>query len=178
MKKFDGYEPFVLWFTGLSGAGKSTLADKVFEILESRQVPVEKLDGDTLRGIFKATGFTKEARDEHIRRVGFMASLLEKHGVIVVASFISPYRDTRAQVRGMCRRFIEIYVNASIEECENRDIKGLYKKARAGQISNFTGLDDPYQPPENPDIIVNTDNQTVEESVSLIMDFIGQYIKG
>jgi len=167
---------FVLWLTGLSGAGKSTLADRIYEFINKKGLSAEKLDGDILRGLFPSTGFTRAQRDEHIKRVGFMASILEKHGVIVVASFISPYRQARRFVRDLCSNFIEVYVQAPLEVCEKRDVKGLYTRARAGQIKNFTGLDDPYEEPQNPEIIVNTDEQKVDESISVIIDFIGKYL--
>lgn len=167
---------FVLWLTGLSGSGKTTLANRIYEFIEKRGLSVEKLDGDILRGLFPSTGFTRAQRDEHIKRVGFMASILEKHGVIVVASFISPYRQARRLVRDMCSNFIEVYVQAPLDVCEKRDVKGLYTRARAGQIKNFTGLDDPYEEPQNPELIINTDEQTVDESVSVIIDFIGKYL--
>ncbi len=167
---------FVLWFTGLSGAGKSTLADEVYDYISKDGLRTEKLDGDVLRGYFPATGFSKKDRDEHIKRVGFMASRLEKHGVIVVASFISPYRETRGIVRDMCDNFIEVFVSASLAECERRDVKGLYKRARAGEITNFTGIDDPYEAPENPDIFVDTENQNLEESAATVLEHIRQYL--
>jgi len=167
---------FVLWFTGLSGSGKSTLADKIYGRLSCDGRRVEKLDGDIMRGLFPSTGFTKQDRDEHIKRIGFVASLLERNGVIVIASFISPYRDTRRFVRNMCGNFIEVFVSASLDECEKRDVKGLYKKARAGQIENLTGINDPYEEPENAEIVVNTDSQTVENSVDQIADYLKKYI--
>jgi len=166
----------VLWLTGLSGSGKTTLANRTYEYIEKRGLSVEKLDGDILRGLFPSTGFSRAQRDEHIKRVGFMASILEKHGVIVVASFISPYRQARRFVRDMCSNFIEVYVQAPLDVCEKRDVKGLYTRARAGQIKNFTGLDDPYEEPQNLELIINTDEQTVDESVSVIIDFIGKYL--
>ena len=166
----------MLWLTGLSGSGKTTLANSIYEFINKKGLSAEKLDGDILRGLFPSTGFTRAQRDEHIKRVGFMASILEKHGVIVVASFISPYRNARRFVRDMCNNFIEVYVRAPLEVCEKRDIKGLYTRARAGQIKNFTGLDDPYEEPQNPEIIVNTDEQNVDESASVIIDFIGKYL--
>ena len=166
---------FVLWLTGLSGSGKTTIADKVFDQLSANGQKVEKLDGDVMRGFFPSTGFTKEARDEHIKRVGFMASRLEKHGVVIIASFISPYEETRQFVRDMCDNYIEVFVDASLEECEKRDVKGLYKKARDGQIKNFTGIDAPYEEPLNPEIIVNTKKETVDESVTAILNYINTY---
>lgn len=169
-------EGFVLWLTGLSGSGKSTIAEKVYDNIAQNGGRVERLDGDVMRGLFPSTGFAKQARDEHIKRVGFMASKLEKHGVIVIASFISPYKEARQFVRDLCNNFIEVYVSASLSECERRDVKGLYKKAKAGEIKNFTGIDDAYEAPDNPDIFVNTDKETVDESVSKIMNYIKRYV--
>jgi adenylylsulfate kinase len=163
---------FVLWLTGLSGAGKTTIADKVYDRIAANGVNVEKLDGDVIRGFFPSTGFTKQARDEHIKRVGFMSSRLEKHGVIVIASFISPYEETRQFVRDLCDNFIEVHVKASLEECEKRDVKGLYKKARAGEIRNFTGIDAPYEEPAAPEIVLDTVNETIDESFETILNYI------
>lgn len=167
----------VLWFTGLSGSGKSTLADRVYEHLERQGRAVERLDGDTLRDIFPTTGFDAQSRNEHIMRVGVMASLLEKHGVIVIASFISPYRQTRDFVRKQCRNFIEVHVNASLDECERRDVKGLYARARAGQIRQFTGIDDPYEAPENPELVIDTERQTIDESLEEVLQAIHRYVE-
>lgn len=167
---------FVLWLTGLSGSGKSTIADRLAEHFAGQGRKVERLDGDILRGMFPNTGFSKEDRDEHIRRVGYMASRLEHHGVIVITSFISPYRESRQFVRNLCKNFVEVYVKASIEECKRRDVKGLYKKAEAGQITQFTGVDDPYEPPEKPEIVVNTELQTVEQSVGEILSALESYL--
>jgi len=168
---------FVLWLTGLSGAGKTTIAEALYQRLDALGANYERLDGDVLRGVFSNTGFTKEARDEHIKRVGFMASRLAHHGVIVVASFISPYREARQFVRDLCDNFIEVYVKASVDVCKRRDVKGLYKKAINGEITNFTGIDDPYEPPENPEIVIETEHQTVDESVEQIMDTIKPYLQ-
>jgi len=167
---------FVVWLTGLSGAGKTTLAIRLYEHLCTLGRKAERLDGDTLRGVFSNTGFSKEARNDHIRRVGFMASRLEHHGVCVICSFISPYREARHFVRSQCTHFIEVYVNASLEGCKRRDVKGLYEKAQAGQISSFTGVDDPYEQPEQPEIVVNTEKQTIEESVQQIVDYLKPYL--
>ena len=168
--------PFVLWFTGLSGSGKSTLADKIADYLSEKGYDFERLDGDALRGVFPSTGFNRADRDEHIQRVGFMSGLLEKHGVIVIASFISPYRQARDFVRKRCRNFIEVYVKASLATCEARDVKGLYKKARAGQIREFTGIDDPYEEPEKPELVIETDHNSVEESTRQIIDAIQKFL--
>ncbi|MDE2027217.1 MAG: adenylyl-sulfate kinase [Candidatus Omnitrophica bacterium] len=156
---------YVVWLTGLPGAGKSTLAKGLYDIYQRRGLKVEYLDGDNLRALFPQIGFTKEARDEHIRRVGFMASLLERHGVIVIAAFVSPYRQARLQARRMCRKFIEVYVETSLEECERRDPKGLFKKARTGEIPHFTGISDPYEPPQKPEITIRTEGSSIEDSL-------------
>ena len=165
-----------MWLTGLSGSGKSTLADRLAEHFSKQGRKVERLDGDILRGVFPNTGFSKENRDEHIRRVGYMASRLEHHGVIVICSFISPYRQARQFVRTLCRHFVEVYVKASVEECKRRDVKGLYKKAEAGQLRQFTGVDDPYEEPEKPEIIVNTELMTIEQSVNEILSVLDSYL--
>ena len=165
-------EPCVIWFTGLSGAGKTTLAEKLAAYLKQTGVKCELLDGDTVRNIFPQTGFTKKDRDEHVKRMGFLASMLERNGVTVLASFISPYRESRDFVRKMCRNFVEVYVSTSLEVCEKRDVKGLYKKARCGEIKSFTGIDDPYEAPLNPEITINTAEETVEESLEKLVEHL------
>ena len=165
-------EPCVIWFTGLSGAGKTTLAEKLAAYLKAKGEKCELLDGDTVRNIFPQTGFTKKERDEHVKRMGFLASMLERNGVTVLASFISPYRESRDFVRKMCRNFVEVYVSTSLEVCEKRDVKGLYKKARSGEIKSFTGIDDPYEPPLHPEITINTAEETVEESLAKLIDYL------
>ncbi|MBD3426552.1 MAG: adenylyl-sulfate kinase [Candidatus Omnitrophica bacterium] len=170
-------ESFVMWFTGLPSSGKTTLANETYDYLISRGCRVEKLDGDVVRSVFPNTGFSRQDRETHIRRVGFLASLLEKNGVIVISSFVSPYEESRRFVRGICKNYVEIYVSTSLEECEKRDVKGLYAKARRGEIKSFTGIDDPYEPPEMPDIVVNTEGRTVEESFGQIRDHINRYAK-
>ncbi len=166
-------EAMVLWFTGLSGAGKSSIAEEVYKRIRAKGVKVEHLDGDKVRDIFPKTGFSKEERDRHVRRVGFLAGMLEKNGITVVASFISPYKESREAVRSLCLNFREIYVSTPLEVCEQRDVKGLYKKARSGEISQFTGIDDPYEAPENPDVVVDTSKQTIEESVDSVLSQLG-----
>jgi len=159
-----------VWFTGLSGAGKTTLARAVYDELKSRGHKVELLDGDVVRQyLTKGLGFTKEDRDENIRRIGFVADLLTRNGVIVLVAAISPYRKTREEVRQKIGNFIEVYVNAPLEVCEQRDVKGLYKKARAGEIKNFTGISDPYEPPTNPEIECRTDIESKNESLFKIL---------
>jgi adenylylsulfate kinase len=162
--------PAVIWFTGLSGSGKSTLAEWVAGELGRRGHPVEQLDGDSMRAVFPATGFEKAERDAHVRRVGFLASRLEAHGVIVVASFISPYRESRDFVRGLCRRFIEVHVSTPLAECERRDAKGLYAKARRGDIDRFTGVSDPYEPPLDPELTIDTTTTSVADAGRQVLD--------
>lgn len=164
--------PAVLWLTGLSGAGKTTIAAELVRQLDAKGAPVELVDGDALRQVFPGTGFTRPDRDAHIRRVGYLASRLEAHGVIVVASLISPYRDSRAFVRGLCRTFVEIHVATELALCERRDPKGLYRQARAGAIANFTGLGDPYEAPEAPDIVVDTATEAAAAAASRILDWL------
>ena len=160
----------VVWFTGLSGSGKSTIARRVYAELESRGIEVEYIDGDALREVFPQTGFTRAEREEHLRRTGYMASRLAAHGVTVVASFVSPYRESRDFVRKLCPVFVEIYVATPLEECERRDVKGLYARARRGEIRNFTGLDDPYEPPENPELTLDTRALSVEQCVAEVLE--------
>ncbi len=162
-----------LWFTGLSAAGKTTLNDAVRQCLREQGYAVESLDGDVLRqNLWKDLGFTKEDRDENIRRIGFVADLLSKNGIIVLVSAISPYRAARDQVRGHISDFVEIYVNAPLEVCEKRDRKGLYRKARTGELSGFTGVNDPYEAPLHPEVVCHTDRETVAESADKIMRYL------
>jgi adenylylsulfate kinase len=164
----------VIWLTGLSASGKTTIGDALAENLKTLGHRVEHLDGDLVRKMFPGTGFTREERDRHIKRVGYLAAMLEKHDVFVVASFISPYREARAFVRSQCSNFVEIYVSTPLEECEKRDPKGLYKKARTGEITNFTGIDDPYESPENPEIEIDTTGITVNEAVERILEYLAK----
>jgi len=166
-------KPSVIWFTGLSGAGKSTISEAVYERLKKKGLKIEHLDGDVVRTIFPATGFSKEERNRHIKRVGFLASMLEKNGVFVIASFISPYKESRDFIHNLCSNFREVYVSTPLEECEKRDAKGLYAKARKGEITQFTGIDDPYEVPVNPEIIVDTSNHSVNESIDYVMKELG-----
>lgn len=170
-------EPFVLWFTGLSGSGKSTLADSVHNYLLKKGYNSERLDGDIVRSVFPNTGFSKEERNNHIKKVGFLASILEKNGVCVISSFVSPYGEARDFVRSKCKNFIEVYVCAPLEVCEQRDPKGLYKRVRKGEIKSFTGIDDPYEVPKKPEIVINTDKQSVEESLAVVKKHIRKYIR-
>jgi adenylylsulfate kinase len=163
----------VLWFTGLSGSGKSTIAVRVHEALLGRGTEVEYIDGDALREVFPNTGFTRADREEHLRRTGYMASRLAAHGVTVIASFVSPYRESRDFIRRLCPGFVEIYVATPLDECERRDVKGLYARARRGEIRNFTGIDDPYEVPEHPELTLDTRALSVEQSVERVLDRLG-----
>jgi adenylylsulfate kinase len=162
-------EPAVLWFTGLSGSGKSTLANEVAVRLRSEGHRVEQLDGDRLRAIFPSMGFTRAERDANVRRAGYLASHLEQSGATVTAALISPYREAREYVRRLCRNFIEIHVATPLAVCEQRDVKGLYARARRGEIAQFTGLDDPYEPPDNPELTIDTSALTVEEASRIVL---------
>jgi adenylylsulfate kinase len=164
----------VLWFTGLSGSGKSTIAVQVHRELVRRGVEVEYIDGDALREVFPNTGFTRAEREEHLRRTGYMASRLAEHGITVVASFVSPYRSSREFVRKLCRNYLEIYVATPMEECERRDVKGLYARARRGEIRNFTGIDDPYEPPECPELTLDTRTLSVDECTAKVLALCGE----
>lgn len=161
---------FVLWMTGLSGAGKTTIALELFKQLEGRNLRLERLDGDVVReSLTKDLGFTAEDRKTNIERITFVAKLLSRNDVGCICSFISPYQSVRDYVRDNTTNFLEVYVNAPLEVVIGRDVKGLYKKAIAGEIPNFTGISDPFEAPENPDIEVRTDQQTVEESAAYII---------
>jgi len=162
-----------VWFTGLSGAGKTTIRMAVEQELRDRGLKVEVLDGDIVRQyLTKGLGFSKEDRDENIRRIGFVAHLLSRNGVVVLVSAISPYRATRDEVRHRTGDFVEVYVNAPLAICEQRDVKGLYKRARAGEIKQFTGIDDPYEAPLNAEIECRTDEESLEESAAKVLSYL------
>lgn len=158
-----------VWFTGLSGAGKTTICQALEQELRTQGYHIEVLDGDVIReNLTKGLGFSKADRDENIRRIGFVAQLLTRNGVIVLVSAISPYRAIREEVRQKVGDFVEVYVSAPLDVCEKRDVKGLYKRARAGEIKNFTGIDDPYEPPLNPEVNCRTDQEALEESLAKV----------
>jgi adenylylsulfate kinase len=158
-----------IWLTGLSGAGKSTIAHLVEQRLKERDVKVEVLDGDIVRThLSKGLGFSREDRDTNIKRIAFVCSLLTRNGVVCISAAISPYRETRAWARQEIGKFVEVYVKCPIDICRERDVKGLYRLADEGKLKNFTGVDDPYEPPEHPELVIETDKESVEESIAHI----------
>ncbi|HEX7064068.1 MAG TPA: adenylyl-sulfate kinase [Bacillales bacterium] len=174
-QQINGHKSAVLWFTGLSGAGKSTLSVEVEKELHRRGIHTYVLDGDNIRhGLNKNLGFSPEDRRENIRRIGEVAKLFVDAGTVVLTAFISPYQEDRDGVREMLeeKEFVEIYVKCSVEECERRDPKGLYEKARSGEIKNFTGISAPYEAPAEPELTVETDQQSLEASVQQVVQFL------
>ena len=164
---------FTLWFTGLSGSGKSTLSNMIAEEFKNRDLYVEILDGDEVRtNLSKGLGFSKEDRDTNIKRIGYVCKLLTRNGVIAISAAISPYRDIRDFNRQQIGNFVEVYVECSIEKLTERDVKGLYKKALAGEIKNFTGISDPYEAPLNAEVTVNSGTESVEQSFQKIMSYL------
>lgn len=173
-EKYDSKTGCVIWFTGLSGAGKSTIADRLYRKLKKRGIRVERLDGDEIRkNLNKDLGFTPKDRDENIRRVAFICELLSRNGIVVIASFVSPYQKQRADLKKKIKNFIEVYVNTPLHICEKRDIKGIYKKARLGKINNFTGISDTYQEPKNPEIVVYGDKK---KNIAPSVEAINKYL--
>ena len=173
--QLNKHKSIVIWFTGLSGSGKSTLAHSVEEELHSLDCRTFVLDGDNVRhGLSSNLTFSDNDRKENIRRIGETAKLMMEAGVIAMTAFISPFREDRDAVRGLLSQddFIEVYCNASLEGCESRDVKGLYKRARTGEIKNYTGIDSPYEEPTNPDLVIDTESESLEESVVKVVDFL------
>ena len=170
---------FTLWFTGLSGAGKSTIGQIVEERLRQRGFRVETLDGDVVRtNLSKGLGFSKEDRDTNIRRIAFVADLLSRNAVVAITAAISPYREIRDEARAlMGDRFVEIYVKASVDECARRDVKGLYEKAFKGEIKEFTGVSDPYEPPLGPELTLDTEIETPEESAGKVLAYLDSRVE-
>ena len=172
----EAKKPFVLWFTGLSGSGKSTIADRVHRSLLEGGIKAERLDGDEIRAVFPGTGFDRPGRMAHIARVGYLASVLERNGICTIVSLISPYREAREEVRQRCGRFIEVHLSTPLAVCEARDVKGLYARSRRGEISGFTGLDDPYEAPEAPELRIDTSRLTAAASEKMVMDHIAPFL--
>jgi adenylylsulfate kinase len=173
--QLNNHKSVVIWFTGLSGSGKSTLAHSVEEQLYKLSCRTFVLDGDNVRhGLSSNLDFSIDDRKENIRRIGEVTKLMMEAGVITMAAFISPFREDRNLVRKLLPRgcFIEVYCEASLEICESRDVKGLYKRARSGEIKNYTGIDSPYEEPNSPELIVNTEKESLDESVSKVIDLL------
>jgi adenylylsulfate kinase len=167
------HQGFTIWFTGLPCCGKTTIADQVAIVLKNKKYTVEQLDGDIIRqDVTSDLGFSKKDRDENIKRVTSIAKTLTQNNVIVLASFVSPYRTQRRNARKEIQKFIEVYVRCPVEICIQRDVKGMYKKAIEGKITHFTGVDDPYEEPEHPELILDTDKETIEESVRKVLNKI------
>ncbi len=167
----------VIWFTGLPCSGKTTLSQHIEKYFIEKNMPVQRLDGDVVRKtVSNDLGFSKKDREKNIERLSYIAKMLSDNGVNVVSAFVSPYQHMRDFTRSVCENFIEVYVKCDIKECERRDVKGMYKKARKGEITNFTGVQDPFEIPQNPDIIVNTEKESVVESVQKIIDYIERHL--
>ena len=165
-----GERGFTVWFTGLSGAGKTTVANRLEQVLRDRGLKVEVLDGDVVRThLSKGLGFSKEDRDTNIRRIGFVCNLLTRNGVAAIAAAISPYREIRDEVRAEIGNFVEVYAKCPLDVLQERDVKGLYAKALRGEIANFTGVSDPYEEPLNPEVVLETDRETAEESLAKVV---------
>lgn len=178
--RLTGNRSFVIWFTGLSGSGKSTLANLLEQKLYDKGILTYILDGDNIRfGLNKDLDFSDEGRKENIRRIGEVAKLMSDAGIVVLTAFISPFREDRITVRKLLNEneFIEIYVKCDLSVCEERDVKGLYSKARAGEIKDFTGINSPYEEPENPELVIDTTENSSEESVEKIFQYIEPRLK-
>jgi len=165
-------EPFNLWFTGLPLSGKSTLADAVYEELKKSDLPLERIDSKDIRDVIPDVGFKRAERHRHLTRVGHLIKTLQNNSVSSIASFVSPYKESRQVIRNMTNNYIEVYVKTSLETCKQRDYKGVYQKALSGELQNFTGISDVYEEPESPSIIIDTDKQSVEQATASIIKHI------
>jgi adenylylsulfate kinase len=173
--RLNNHNSFLIWFTGLSGSGKSTIANALEQKLHAKGIYTYSLDGDNIRkGINNDLSFSPEDRTENIRRIAEIANLMLDAGIVVLSAFVSPYKKDRNNIRNVVGNvnFVEVFINTSVKECERRDVKGLYKKARAGEIANFTGISAPYEAPDNPEITINTEEMSIEEAVILIYNRI------
>ena len=170
-------EPFVVWLTGLSRSGKTEIGKALYEKLREKGFKVQHLDGHNVRAIFTETGFTRDKVNDHIRRVGYLSSILEKQGIFVVASFLSPYEESRQFVRELSNNFVEVFVSTPLEICKQRDINGLYKRAINGEIKNFPGVNIPYENPKKPDITVDTTHTSPDSAAQEILDYLKKFIK-
>ena len=171
-------EPFNLWLTGLPLSGKSTIGDRVYEELEKLDIPIERLDSKDIRELIPDIGFSRDDRNRHMRRIGHLIKTLQKNSISTVASFVSPYKESRRAIREMVQNNIVVYVKADIETCKVRDYKGVYEKALKGELQNFSGINDVYEEPEHAEIVIDTDKISVEEAVQIIVKFIKKnYIK-
>lgn len=171
-------EPFNLWFTGLPLSGKTSIADKVYEELEKLQIPLERLDSSEVRKLIPDIGFSREDRNRHMHRIGHLIKTLQNNSISTVASFVSPYRESRKAIREMVKNNVIVYVKADIESCKERDYKGKYKKALSGEYQNFTGINDVYEEPKNAEIVIDTDKVSADEASKIIVAYIKErYIK-
>ncbi len=168
----------VIWFTGLPCSGKTTLSKEIEKYFQDKGLPIQRLDGDVVRTtISNDLGFSKEDRDKNIGRLSYVAQMLSNNGVNVVSAFVSPYKKMRDFTRGLCKNFIEVHVDCGVEECRRRDVKGMYAKAEKGEIEDFTGVQDPFEKPQNPEITVNTEKETIDQSVQKIIDYIEKQLQ-
>ena len=165
-------EPFNLWFTGLPLSGKTTIADRVFKELEKLQIPLERLDSKEIRSLIPNIGFSRDDRNKHMKRIGFLIKTLQNNSISTVSSFVSPYRESRKAIRELVKNNIIVYVKAEIKSCKARDYKGVYKKAEAGELQNFSGVNDVYEEPQYAEIVIDTDKLSVEESVEIIIKYV------
>jgi adenylyl-sulfate kinase len=172
-KQQNNKKGIVIWFTGLPCSGKTTLSKEIEKYFQNKNLPIQRLDGDVVREtISNDLGFSKGDRDKNIERMSYIAQMLSNNGVNVVSAFVSPYQEMRDFTRSLCDNFVEVYVKCSIEECKNRDIKGMYAKAQRGEIEDFTGVQDPFEEPKNPEVIVDTKNESIERSVQHVITYI------
>ncbi len=171
-------EPFNLWFTGLPLSGKTTIADKVYVRLQSLHIPIERIDSKDIRELIPDVGFTREARNRHMLRIAHLIRTLQKNSISTVASFVSPYRESRKAIRSMVKNNIVVYVKADIESCKQRDYKGVYKKAMAGELKNFSGINDVYEEPRHAEIVIDTDKLNADEAADRIVAYVKKhYVK-